>query len=718
MKTRILPLDSKAHIHSNEESLIKNSLLKINCTLDSFPFKEFKAFSNIREDSQLETTDPGELIATKKNLFRKIFPKVPPTVLISQYLLQAENTLQELGDLWPNMSLLSAFPTQIKQALRNRFANLLKLSINALRGLIALEKNYLKNYHIVLEIKIFQSRMSRIVEDLGEYQEAIPSITQLLNDAEEFINSLSFNNMFSEESIDSIDLDNIEFSENGVMLNSLDFESIRETFIFFDEILKICEQSPNESIFIREKTEKIKNQLIDKITWDYKKHIIFVKKLLEIETYDDCQKALEICENIQKGCQFLDKRAQSIREKATKLQAYTLSILPKIREAEDSRDDEIHRVRELLEKPSSSINVINSIPGNVVQYNILPYLTSVDEKKCDLRELTTWPLLNKHFYSMFKPNLNDIQHKLKKRLQQLLQAVVYGEKNKVNEILKASSTELRRYLLAAPMEVTDYSGRRFEMTALQLTLYALDVGRQKNINEGMTKMIIDFLKDFDDGKNMICHQIQQQFPKEWKKEKEMEENKAALQTIFKAIADSKENDTCEESIEIFRNYFTLKYKNVIRCGNNTMAEMLDESYSLAKKNSESFGRYNNHKNKIVWKHVIGWIQRYVTVPYAYAFCYGIDKALEAEELPRSLEFKWQKDLPFFPLLEPGLGLGYKNAIRDGIRLEHPSVLSAWICPRFLSKLIKEKNAMLNSICIIYQSPEEELVPHSLPQKPR
>ena len=127
-------------------------------------------------------------------------------------------------------------------------------------------------------------------------------------------------------------------------------------------------------------------------------------------------------------------------------------------------------------------------------------------------------------------------NKPKDELTTLLDYVVRGDKDKVEEILQKTP----RLLLETGL-VTDYSGRQIEGTAYQIALGAEDVSRILHRGEGMAEMIEDYLRTLPNGELAIKNQQDIQFPKGYE-EKENERklmDSAALREVVRAIEESK-----------------------------------------------------------------------------------------------------------------------------------------------------------------------------------
>jgi hypothetical protein len=114
-----------------------------------------------------------------------------------------------------------------------------------------------------------------------------------------------------------------------------------------------------------------------------------------------------------------------------------------------------------------------------------------------------------------------------------------------------------------------------------------------------------------------------------------------------------------KAIYQFRNY--LEPRGVISIGKQFNVGLLEEAFKLYDREYELFGnRWDSAKNMLFWQKVIGYIQRFLPASYAQAFAQGIYYIVEnGEKLKRSLEFRHDKNIFFFPLdSDPRSRLGF------------------------------------------------------------
>lgn len=330
---------------------------------------------------------------------------------------------------------------------------------------------------------------------------------------------------------------------------------------------------------------------------------------------------------------------------------------------------------------NQSFSFFNKLPNAIVENIFLPYLNLEN----DNRTTSNLACISKSPASvLFREH---------QQVKQLLQAVIYGEKNKVENIL-ASHPESLEKLLTTPMKVMDYSGREIDGTALQLALGAEDISRPKHPNEGMADMISQFLDTLPQGTAIKKAQIEEQFPSGWEIEeaKRKREDLKALARVTHAITTSPLGN-CEAALAEFREY--LRPKNLIKKGKHFNADLLAEAFKLY---IENYNPFHYVRNVLYWINVVGYIQRFLPASYAQAYCMGAYNFLNRNmELKRSLEL--EDDVYFFPLV-PDRGVGYEyvamgitfrnwqDTVSEFINMAKTSSESK---TKMLQRLIKEAN---------------------------
>jgi hypothetical protein len=236
-------------------------------------------------------------------------------------------------------------------------------------------------------------------------------------------------------------------------------------------------------------------------------------------------------------------------------------------------------------------------------------------------------------------------------------------------------------------QVMDYSGRIIEGTAYQIALGAEDVNRAKldkdnkpvldskgNIqllhpDEGMAEMIKGyFIKAFKQDEKAANEEIQkqqeEQFPsgyEAYENSPEVKQEKANDITALREVIDAIEKATvtftnttygdsegevkvdvnCQAALDKFIEH--LRPKGILRHGKHFNVELLAEAFKLyddEKRFNDFGGRWDSPKNVLMWRKVVGYIQRYLPANCAQAFCQGLYYIIDVnEKLTRSLEFR-------------------------------------------------------------------------------
>lgn len=302
------------------------------------------------------------------------------------------------------------------------------------------------------------------------------------------------------------------------------------------------------------------------------------------------------------------------------------------------------------------------------------------------------------------------ENKEAREAKKLCQHVVFGEYKEAKAMLDQNPR-----LVLHKARVQDYSfgqtgdkRREIEGTAYQMALGAGDVNRvilggddkpvldvKGNIrvfhkDEGMAEMIQSYFikalnNDEVESNAAIQKQQEQQFPggyDAYQKSKEVQTKKAndskALRKVIAAIKDANVSFThreynaskgevvvdvkCEKALNEFRDY--LRPKGTIRLGDHFNVELLIEAFKLYddQKRFRDFGDDNESpKNVLMWRQVIGYIQRYLPACYAQAFCHSLYDVHRGEKLIRNTKFRFE-NVFYFPLdLSPVSRLGYQYA---------------------------------------------------------
>ncbi len=335
---------------------------------------------------------------------------------------------------------------------------------------------------------------------------------------------------------------------------------------------------------------------------------------------------------------------------------------------------------------------------------------------------------------------------LKVQLKQLLGYVVRGEKTKAEKLIKDNPKLLLEKGIAE-----DYSGRLIEGTAYQMALGAGDVNRAKldidnkpvldeeghiqilHPDEGMAEMIKGhFLDAFNQDEKAAYSEIdkqqEEQFPggyKAYVNSREVKERRVndlkALRDVIAAIAvadvsfvngnyDNSNGEVnvdakCADELKKFRDY--LRPKGIIRRGEHFNVEVLVEAFRLYddEKRYKAFGgTWDSPKNVLMWRKVVGYIQRYLPACYAQAFSQGLYYVVaDNEKLDRRFKFR-HDNAYYFPLdLDPLSRLGYEYTAplgRSGC-LPHGGVGGGGTrmpCSRFWETYVEQKHLSIECLC--------------------
>jgi hypothetical protein len=293
---------------------------------------------------------------------------------------------------------------------------------------------------------------------------------------------------------------------------------------------------------------------------------------------------------------------------------------------------------------------IKSVPNDILRVFLIPFLLA------NAKETHALAQVNRASYALFKPQLTTI------RVRQLLQFIVYGNEKEAEKIIVATPQQLRKTLLLQRETVADYSFGKDPNNPRKLNGHAFQLASWGTQDVEMLLMLNKYLP---------IHQVDMQLPENDAAE-QAEKNRqdlVALNTIVEAIAaipddqpeDNWPGEACETALDTFRDY--LEPKGVITTGSHFNVNMLVEAFRLYDENFDRFDNGNDWdspKNKLFWQKVIGYIQRFLPACYAQAFCQGIYYIVEGrEKLNRSLEFRYDKGIFFFPLdADPRFRLGY------------------------------------------------------------
>jgi hypothetical protein len=355
-----------------------------------------------------------------------------------------------------------------------------------------------------------------------------------------------------------------------------------------------------------------------------------------------------------------------------------------------------------------------------------------------------------HFEKAFHDDKKAASEEIQK--QTLLWYAVRGKKDEVKAILDQNPS-----LVLYKGQVMDYSGRIIEGTAYQIALGAEDINRavldednkpvldlKGNIqllhpDEGMAEMIRGyFIKAFKQDEKAANEEIQkqqeEQFPggyEAYENSPEVKQEKAndikALREVIDAIekatvtfanttysaskGEVKVDANCQAALDKFIEH--LRPKGILRHGKHFNVELLAEafkSYDDAKRFNDFGGRWDSPKNVLMWRKVVGYIQRYLPANYAQAFCQGLYYIVDDnEKLTRSLKFRFERTMSFFPLdSDRASRLGFDFAGGGGAQGGALAAGGREASPR-LQNLCRAKAAVFQiAYAAIPRTPEESL----------
>jgi hypothetical protein len=352
-----------------------------------------------------------------------------------------------------------------------------------------------------------------------------------------------------------------------------------------------------------------------------------------------------------------------------------------------------------------------------------------------------------HFEKAFHDDKKAVSEEIQK--QTLLWYAVRGKKDEVKAILDENPS-----LVLYKGQVMDYSGRIIEGTAYQIALGAEDVNRavlgkdnkpvldsKGNIkllpDEGMAEMIRGyFIKAFNQDEKAANEEIQkqqeEQFPggyEAYENLPEVKQEKAndikALREVIDAIekatvtftnttysaskGEVKVDANCQAALDKFIEH--LRPKGILRHGKHFNVELLAEafkSYDDEKRFNDFGGSWDSPKNVLMWRKVIGYIQRYLPANCAQAFCQGLYFIVDDnEKLTRSLKFSLESAVSFFPLdSDPCSRLGFDFAAG---RQRHLASWTDAVDVASLQNLCRAKAVVFQiAYAAIPRTPEESL----------
>ena len=331
-------------------------------------------------------------------------------------------------------------------------------------------------------------------------------------------------------------------------------------------------------------------------------------------------------------------------------------------------------------------------------------------------------------------------------VKDILQQVVYGQREKVREILdkiKSQNPVLLKEVLTsvARTPIFDYAGRKIEnMTLLQAAAAAGDVSLHpeliaSNINhQGMCEIIESYF-DIDDQEEKKV-QYTELFPNgidvfvQAQKDNTFnlyyildaisnatkEELHAALSLIGARF--SEQDDTTRkknfkelsltEKLNRFREEFTQRSLNEIPNPYHLLHAF--EIYDAFWDKCEENGSDPDYKKRdLFWRQIIGFIQRFMSACDAQAISQGLwylikvhqNSSWQPEVLKNDFTFKHDCDYSFYPLSSSCSGLGFDYMVAAPGSWYCFTVRDECIfpfCPVFLENLYEAKTSSLENLC--------------------
>jgi hypothetical protein len=253
------------------------------------------------------------------------------------------------------------------------------------------------------------------------------------------------------------------------------------------------------------------------------------------------------------------------------------------------------------------------------------------------------------------PILKTMVVQLQTQLNLFLGHVAAGALKQAEDLIIKANPKLLPALLSYKGLVVDDAGRTIYGTAWQIALGAKDVSIGKH--EEMVEMIARYIKQLLNGEEMLTNQYTEQFPAgyEQQEEKQRKNDLAALEKIFYAIMQSKNDQNCEIAIKEFHDYLKKQTEGVITTGYHFNDQLFTKALKLYDNYYHQFGGYAKRKNNAAAIKVIGGIECYFTACLAQAASDGFGTIVdEKKQLSRSRLLS-DGETPFF---HPSLGVSH------------------------------------------------------------
>jgi hypothetical protein len=297
----------------------------------------------------------------------------------------------------------------------------------------------------------------------------------------------------------------------------------------------------------------------------------------------------------------------------------------------------------------------------------------------------------------------------------VVKAVLHGDQEKVNNVLYA-----KPLLLQTTGSAVDYSGRYFSGTAFQAALATGDVE------------IADMVKKHFDLQSHDTSMIKQQynviFPQECggidghlaKQAQNVFDftaintaiKEALLEDVLKVLALQDNDSTLYRSLHKFRQAFT---QHSHREPVFNPLHLID-AYALYDTTWEVTPAtdFNNYaKRALFWRHILGFVQRFLPACDAQVFAYGLYDIFKNKHVnPRSFKFKYDPGNAFYPLLDAGSGIGYELGAVSGSGRFAPYCLLRGGSRSMYEAYVAQKNQVWRSYEDLWQKKSSPGTQHS------
>src|SRR3990167_1324285 len=302
---------------------------------------------------------------------------------------------------------------------------------------------------------------------------------------------------------------------------------------------------------------------------------------------------------------------------------------------------------------------IDNIPNELIQPTPRLLDQSAIGNYLPLSDLVSLSLVSRRFRDLTRESIK------RQQVQILLQQVAYGDKDKVEAILRHDPS-----LLLLASTVTDYSWRTYRnFTPLQLAYAVGDVAIYPELGlayEGMVERLMRYFDQLPGGREGALKQIQGKFPEGLVERPAFDFNPLVdvivnstdqeVEDVLALRVDVMSEGRLWKALEAFRKAFTLLSQAEERYNPNHVMRAF-ETYEREFDRLEDWNRRD-----LFFRQVIGYVQRYLPACDAQVFAQWVYHVVEEREASRSLLIFRFGGGAIFPLLSsppPFFGLGYK-----------------------------------------------------------